>query len=56
MGDPDDDTSVVDVHGRCHGAQGLDIVGNAVIPTRLAVNPTLTAVALALHGQQSQLA
>lgn len=55
MGEPDDDTSVVDVDGRLHGVEGLDVVGNAVVPTRLAVNPTLTAVALALHGQRSRL-
>ena len=56
MGAPDDDTSVVDAHGRVYGVEGLDVVGNAVVPTRLTVNPTLTAVALALHGQRSQLA
>jgi choline dehydrogenase-like flavoprotein len=56
IGEPDDDASVVDVHGRVHGVEGLDVVGNAVIPNRLAVNPTLTAVALALHGQLSRLA
>jgi choline dehydrogenase-like flavoprotein len=55
MGEPDDGTSVVDVDGRLHGVEGLDVVGNAVVPTRLAVNPTLTAVALALHGQRSRL-
>ena len=53
MGDPDDATSVVDVHGRLHGVGGLDVVGNAVLSTRLAVNPTLTAVALALHGRRA---
>jgi hypothetical protein len=56
LGGPDDDTSVVDVSGRLHGVDGLDIVGNAVIPTRLTVNPTLTATALALAGQRSRLA
>ena len=44
MGESNDDTSVVDVDGRLHGVEGLDVVGNAVVPTRLAVNPTLTAV------------
>ena len=56
MGEPGDGTSVVDVGGRVHGIQGLDVVGNAVVPTRLSVNPTLTAVALALHGQRRLLA
>jgi choline dehydrogenase-like flavoprotein len=55
MGGPDDDTSVVDVNGQVIGIEGLDVVGNAVIPNRLTVNPTLTAVALALHGQRKQL-
>jgi choline dehydrogenase-like flavoprotein len=55
MGAPDDWSSVVDTDGKVHGVEGLDVVGNAVVPNRLAVNPTLTAVALALHGQRLQL-
>jgi glycine/D-amino acid oxidase-like deaminating enzyme len=55
IGEPDDGQSMVDVNGRVHGVEGLDVVGNSVVPNRLAVNPTLTAVALALHGQRSRL-
>jgi choline dehydrogenase-like flavoprotein len=55
MGERDDGTSVTDPDGRVRGIEGLDVAGNAVVPTRLTVNPTLTAVALALHGQRSRL-
>jgi choline dehydrogenase-like flavoprotein len=49
----DDGTSVTDRFGALHGFEGVEIAGNAVIPTRLLVNPTLTALALAVHGQRS---
>jgi choline dehydrogenase-like flavoprotein len=51
----DDGTSVTDQNGSLHGFEGVDIAGNAVIPTRLLVNPTLTSLALAIHGQRSRL-
>lgn len=41
--------SVVDPEGRVHGVAGLAIAGNGVVPGRLAVNPTLTAAALAVR-------
>jgi choline dehydrogenase-like flavoprotein len=50
---PDDGKSVTNRNGSLHGFVGLDIAGNAVISTRLLVNPTLTALALAVHGQRS---
>lgn len=45
--------AVANRHGSLHGYGGVDIAGNAVIPTRLLVNPTPTALALAVHGQRS---
>lgn len=52
---PDPATSVCDRNGAVQGFAGLDVVGNAVIPNPLLVNPTLTAIALAVHGQRSRL-
>jgi choline dehydrogenase-like flavoprotein len=52
MGD-DPATSVVDRHGRVHGFDNLYVVGASVIPVPIAVNPTLTAVALALEAADS---
>lgn len=43
-------TSVLHPDGRVRGVEGLLVVGNAAIPSRLAVNPTLTAAALAVHA------
>ena len=51
----DDGTSVTNPNGSLHGFEGVDIAGNALIPTRLLVNPTLTSLALAIHGQRSRL-
>jgi choline dehydrogenase-like flavoprotein len=42
-------TSVATPSGQVRGVQNLFVAGNSVIPTRLAVNPTLTAAALAIH-------
>ena len=47
MGD-DPATSVVDPSGRVHGTENLFVAGVGVIPVAIAVNPTLTAAALAL--------
>ena len=47
MGD-DPATSVVDRYGRVHGMENLYVAGASLLPGLMAVNPTLTAVALAL--------
>jgi choline dehydrogenase-like flavoprotein len=47
MGD-DPTTSVVDRHGRVHGFENLYLAGVGLVPVAIAVNPTLTAVALGL--------
>ena len=49
MGPADDGTSVTDTDGRVWGTDNVFLTGNSVIPTRMAVNPTLTATALALR-------
>lgn len=49
MGATDDGTSVADIDGRVWGTENLFLATNGVIPTRLAVNPTLTAAALAIR-------
>jgi hypothetical protein len=51
----DDGSSVTDRNGSLHGFEGVDIAGNALIANRLLVNPTLTSLALAVHGQRSRL-
>ena len=48
MGD-DPATSVVDRYGRVHGMENLYVAGISLLPGPMAVNPTLTAVALALE-------
>jgi choline dehydrogenase-like flavoprotein len=48
MGD-DSSTSVVDRSGRVHGFDNLYLAGVGLIPVRVAVNPTLTAIARALE-------
>jgi len=49
MGDVDDGRSVVDEDGRLWGTQNLFVASNGVIPSALAVNPTLTTIAIALR-------
>jgi choline dehydrogenase-like flavoprotein len=49
MGADDDGTSVCDRRGEVWGASGLFVGGNAVIPTALTCNSTLTAAALAVR-------
>lgn len=51
MGD-DPDESVCDRSGRVHGFANLYVAGTGVIPVAIAVNPTLTAVALALESAE----
>ena len=46
---PDDGSAVVDPVGRVWGTDNAYVVGNAVIPTAIGVNPTLTAAALAVR-------
>jgi hypothetical protein len=45
----DQSTSVANDHGLVWGTTNLYLATNGLIPTRLAVNPTLTATALALR-------
>jgi choline dehydrogenase-like flavoprotein len=56
MGAVDDGTSVTDGFGRLWGMQGLYLATVGVIPTALAVNPTLTAAALAIRTVDHALA
>jgi choline dehydrogenase-like flavoprotein len=50
MGQYDDGTSVCSPTSEVWGVTGLYVAGNGVIPTSIACNPTLTAVALAVEG------
>lgn len=45
----DDHTGVTDYSGRVWGFDNLRLATNGLIPTRMAVNPTLTGVALAIR-------
>ncbi len=45
----DDGTGVADYRGRVWGYDNLHLATNGLIPTRMAVNPTLTGVCLAIH-------
>lgn len=49
MGAPGDGASVTDSFGQVHGVENLFLATNGLISTRLAVNPTLTAAALAVR-------
>jgi len=49
MSEADDGTGVADFQGRVWGLDNLYLATNGLIPTRMAVNPTLTGVALAAH-------
>jgi choline dehydrogenase-like flavoprotein len=49
MGPVDDGTSVADYRGRIWGFENLRLATNGLIPTCMAVNPTLTGVALAVR-------
>ncbi|MBF4635305.1 GMC family oxidoreductase N-terminal domain-containing protein [Agreia pratensis] len=53
MGQVDDGTSVCGPTSEVWGVAGLFVAGNGVIPTAIACNPTLTSVALAVHGARS---
>lgn len=50
MGAVDDGTSVTDGFGQVWGTRGVYLATVGVIPTALAVNPTLTAAALAIRS------
>jgi C-glycoside oxidase len=45
----DDGTGVTDFTGRVWGFDNLHLATNGLIPTRMAVNPTLTGVALSIR-------
>ena len=49
MSASDDGTGVTDYAGRVWGFDNLRLATNGLIPTRMAVNPTLTGAALAAH-------
>lgn len=48
MSAADDGTGVADYSGRVWGIDNLRLATNGLIPTRMAVNPTLTGVALSI--------
>ncbi|MES0882205.1 FAD-dependent oxidoreductase [Roseibium sp. SCP14] len=49
MSKDDNGTGVSDYQGRVWGYDNLYLATNGLIPTRMAVNPTLTGVSLAIH-------
>jgi choline dehydrogenase-like flavoprotein len=49
MSAEDDGTGVADFKGRVWGFDNLHLATNGLIPTRMAVNPTLTGVALSIR-------
>ena len=53
MSAADDGTGVTDYEGRVWGFDNLYLATNGLVPTRMAVNPTLTGVALAAHVADS---
>lgn len=53
LGGVDDGTSVCSAQSEVWGVSGLFVAGNGVIPTATACNPTLTGVALAVHGARA---
>jgi cholesterol oxidase len=55
MGD-DPSTSVVDDLGRVHGHPGMHVIDGSIIPTALAVNPSLTIAALAERSVAAMIA
>ncbi len=55
MGDVDDGNSVTDGFGRVWGTHNVYLATVGLIPTALAVNPTLTAAALAIRSADHAL-
>jgi choline dehydrogenase-like flavoprotein len=56
MGEHDDGTCVADGFGRVWGTENLYLATVGLVPTRLAVNPTLTGAALAIRTADHVLA